>query len=166
MTTGAPPPSVGAHLRALRLERQGSLDDMAQATRVSVRQLAALEADDWKELPAPVFVKGFIRSYCHHLDVPPDEALDLYRTMLGEPPITVSALPRPTDPARGFRASPVVISIALLVIFGGGLLALKAATRRGAPPPGSPVAREVRVEPVTTPAAPAAPVVVSAPIAP
>jgi cytoskeleton protein RodZ len=127
----------------------GSLDEMAYATRVSVSQLVALECDNLAELPAPVFVKGFIRAYCHHLDVPADEALGLYRDMLGQPPVAerFSSSPRL---ARSFRPSPIVISLALLVVFGGGLLALNLGGRHGPKSAGAPIATEVNVEPTAT----------------
>src|SRR6266508_472916 len=78
--------SPGGYLRALRDARQGSLEEMARATRVSTRQLAALESDNFSELPAPVFVKGFIRAYCHFLGEPPADALRRYGDLLGERP--------------------------------------------------------------------------------
>lgn len=71
-------PSVGAYLRELRERRGVSLEEIARSTRVLRRYLDALEADDVAALPAPVFAKGFIRSYCQALGVAPDEALALY----------------------------------------------------------------------------------------
>ena len=54
--------SVGDYLRALRLGKQASLEEMARATRVGSNQLESLEADRFTDLPAPVFVKGFFRA--------------------------------------------------------------------------------------------------------
>ena len=71
--------SAGAYLQSLRLARGASLDDIARATRVGRRHIEALEADEAAELPAPVFVKGFIRAYCEFLQAKPDEALERYR---------------------------------------------------------------------------------------
>jgi transcriptional regulator with XRE-family HTH domain len=77
--------TLGIRLRELRLAKGVSLDDIARSTRVGRRHLEALETGDWAELPAPVFVKGFIRAYCEFLDASPDEALGLYREASGEP---------------------------------------------------------------------------------
>src|SRR5215468_5665187 len=77
--------SLGLHLRGLREAKGMSLDDIARSTRVGRRHLEALETDTMGELPAPVFVKGFIRAYCEFLDAAPDEALSLYREVTGEP---------------------------------------------------------------------------------
>ena len=70
--------SVGPYLRELRERRGISLEEIARSTRVLHRYLEALEADDFAPLPAPVFTRGFIRSYCQALDLAPDEALALY----------------------------------------------------------------------------------------
>ena len=144
MTTPGAPLSLGTYLRGLREARQGSLDEMAQATRVSVSQLIALEQDDLAELPAPVFVKGFIRAYCDYVGEPADEALGLYRDMRGQPSAAGRAVPSPR-PARSWVASPIVVSLALLVVFGGGLLALNLGGRRGPKSSTAPGATEVNV---------------------
>src|SRR5213594_41676 len=115
--------SLGSYLRALREARQGSLEEMARATRVSVHQLEALECGSFGELPAPVFVKGFIRAYCHFLGDPPDEALRRYREILGERPVPERTIPA-ARAAPDWSASPVFISLVLLVVFGFGLLAV------------------------------------------
>ncbi len=158
-TPGATAP-LGSYLRALREERMGSLDEMAHATRLSVGQLAALEADNFAELPAPVFVKGFIRAYCHFLGVTPEEALARYRDILGEPPASTNAAPS-ARPAPSWSASPVFISLLLLVAFGGGLLALNLGGQRAPRSSAPPVLPAVPAEPTTTsvpsPAVPPAP---------
>ena len=116
--------SLGDHLRALRSRAGGSLPDMAVATRISERYLRALESDVPDDLPAPVFVKGFIRAYCAFLDAPADEALALYNQARGLPATGEShaALVRPR---RGWVGHPLAISSALVLIFGGGLVVLK-----------------------------------------
>jgi len=70
--------SVGAYLRGLREQQGMSVDELSRATRVLSHYLEALESDDLRSLPAPVFTKGFTRAYCQAVGVPPDEALRLY----------------------------------------------------------------------------------------
>ena len=77
--------SLGLYLRGLREAKGMSLDDIARSTRVGRRHLEALETDTFGELPAPVFVKGFIHAYCEFLDSSSEEALGLYRETIGEP---------------------------------------------------------------------------------
>lgn len=58
---------IGTTLREARLERGLSIDEVARATRISSRFLIALEQDDYEELPAPVYVRGFIRLYAEQV---------------------------------------------------------------------------------------------------
>jgi cytoskeleton protein RodZ len=116
--------SLGGYLRALRLSARGSLADMAVATRISERYLRALESDVPDDLPAPVFVKGFIRAYCAFVGAPADEALALYNQARGLPATGESHAVH-VRPGRGWIGHPLAISGALLMIFGGGLVALK-----------------------------------------
>jgi cytoskeletal protein RodZ len=146
--------SLGSLLRSLREARNGSLEEMARSTRVGIRQLEALESDNLSELPAPVFVRGFIRAYCSFLNASPDEALGRYRDMLGERAATEASAP-PVQPASSWSSSPVLVSLALLVVFGLGLLAVNGMLRRppraAAPPASTPVAVEASKVPTGVP---------------
>ena len=84
--------SVGAYLRGLREQQGMSVDELSRATRVLSHYLEALESEDLRRLPAPVFTKGFIRAYCQSVGVPPDEALRLYDRM-GVPAPDLSKVP-------------------------------------------------------------------------
>jgi cytoskeleton protein RodZ len=134
--------SLGLYLRGLREAKGMSLDDISRSTRVGRRHLEALEGDTPGELPAPVFVKGFIRAYCEYLECSPDHALDLYRETTGEPAPAHGPL-RPLLSTRSRRAGPLVISVVLFVALGLSLLALRVglqSSRKSASP--APIARE------------------------
>jgi cytoskeleton protein RodZ len=174
--------SAGAYLEGLRLARGASLDDIARATRVGRRHLEALEADDAPELPAPVFVKGFIRAYCEFLQARPDEALERYRR---QAPAHVPA-PRSFGGIRrrapSRMGSPIAVSLLLLAVLSGALIAVNLGLRSGGtqaastlvtrptPPPGAPQATSVTTSTSLVAAAPsgapATPTAVTAPAAP
>ncbi|HEX6775314.1 MAG TPA: RodZ domain-containing protein [Methylomirabilota bacterium] len=116
--------SLGLYLRGLREAKGMSLDDIARTTRVGRRHLEALESDTFGELPAPVFVKGFIHAYCEVLDSSSDEALGLYRETTGEPAAPQGPL-RPLLAPRTRRAGPLAISIILFVALAARLFALR-----------------------------------------
>src|SRR5882724_5310448 len=116
--------SLGPYLRGLREAKGMSLDDIARSTRAGRRHLEALESDTFGELPAPVFVKGFIRAYCEFLDSSSEEALGLYRETTGEPAAPHGPL-RPLLAPRPRRAGPLAISIILFVALGVSLFALR-----------------------------------------
>src|SRR6188768_730254 len=67
---------IGEALSSSRERRGLSIDQVAQDTRISPRFLEALEAEQFQELPAPVYVRGFLRSYATYLGLEPQELLD------------------------------------------------------------------------------------------
>jgi transcriptional regulator with XRE-family HTH domain len=70
--------SLGNWLRRERLMREISLAEIAEVTRVPRASLEAIEADDYQRLPAPTFVKGFLRAYAGHIGLDPDDVLLRY----------------------------------------------------------------------------------------
>lgn len=67
---------IGESLRSTRERRGLSIDQVALDTRISPRFLEALEAEQFAELPAPVYVRGFLRSYANYLRIEPEPLLE------------------------------------------------------------------------------------------
>ncbi len=65
----------GEYLRKQREIRGFSLEEIAEQTKISLRALRAIEAEDWEILPAEIYVRGFIRCYCETIGLDPHEAL-------------------------------------------------------------------------------------------
>lgn len=82
--------SVGARLRAARLARGMSIQDVAQVTKIPRTSVEAIEDDRFSVLPAPVFARGFVRSIATALGLDPLElARDLPESIAaseGAPP--------------------------------------------------------------------------------
>jgi len=112
------------YLRGLREAKGVSLDDISRSTRVGRRHLEALESDQLEDLPARVFVKGFIRAYCETLEAPPDHAYDLFRQTAGEPTRPERSTVRPSFGSRPRRGGPLLVSAILVLALGGSLFAL------------------------------------------
>ena len=74
----------GQLLRAARLERGLSIDDVARQLRLSVRQVIALEEDDYSRLSSATFLRGFVRNYAKLLQM--DAAPLLQRVQESLPP--------------------------------------------------------------------------------
>jgi cytoskeleton protein RodZ len=129
--------SVGEHLRELRQRRGLSLEELSRTTRVPPRYLEALESDNFSALPAPVFVRGFIRAYCQAVGAPADEALARYDHQGGvapvAPPVRVAipADPRPSAvvETEARSRSAVLVSFVLLVVLGMALFAVAFVTQ-------------------------------------
>lgn len=72
--------SFGAWLRSQRKIREVPLGEIADATKISIRYLEALEEDRFDVLPASVFAKGFLREYARFVGLDPDEVVNSYLT--------------------------------------------------------------------------------------
>ena len=97
--------TLGSYLRELRTAKGMSLEEVSRATRVGRTHLEALEVEELSALPAPVFVKGFIRAYCDFLQTNPAEALSRYQALTGErTPASAPSAPRTAH--RRTRAWP------------------------------------------------------------
>lgn len=57
----------GEALRHERQRRSVSLEDISQTTKVTVRNLQALESDSFDKLPGGILSKGIVRSYVRYL---------------------------------------------------------------------------------------------------
>jgi len=92
--------SFGEELRREREIRGISLKEIADATKISKRFLDAIERNDHKILPAPVFTRGFVREYARYLGLNSDEMVNRYNfAAVGDDRIEQSAhLDRLTTP--------------------------------------------------------------------
>jgi len=85
--------AFGDYLRAERELRQIPLPEVAAATKIPLQTLQHLEHGRWSDLPATVFVRGFIRSYAKHIGLPPEDACVRFDNVLSllrkkqEPPV-------------------------------------------------------------------------------
>ena len=75
--------SFGRYLQAIRLEKKISLEQVAEQTRIGLGNLLLVEQEDHEQLPAEVFVKGFLRSYAAAIGADGDEAVRRYESRLG-----------------------------------------------------------------------------------
>lgn len=69
---------TGAHLRNIRIAKGVSLDAISAATKVKKSYLEAIESDDPRRFPAPVFMKGFLKAYAKALGLNPEEINEKY----------------------------------------------------------------------------------------
>src|SRR5690606_30823040 len=67
-----------AYLREQREASQLSLEEISRVTRIPQRSLERLEAGRFEELPADVFVRGFLRSYADCVGLDAEDAVRRY----------------------------------------------------------------------------------------
>jgi cytoskeletal protein RodZ len=128
--------SFGENLRRERELRGVDLRDIADATKISVRFLQALEQDRVDILPGGIFPRSFVRQYARYLGLDPDRTVTEFDSVYGvEPPA-----PRTTPSRRRSEGRPFFVVLGVLLLAVVGFLAWK--TSRTATPAGdaSPVA--------------------------
>jgi cytoskeletal protein RodZ len=124
--------SLGDRLRAARALKRASLGDAELATSVATKYLRALEQGHLADLPAEVYVVGFLRRYARWLALDPTEVITAYRQEVAlaaaTRPHTVlsrSQLVRPLQPlvSRPILMTPerfvgVAVSVGVLLVIG------------------------------------------------
>ncbi len=126
------PESLGEKLRQAREERDITLSEVAEQTRISPLYIESIENDDYKPLPGGIFNKGFVKSFAKYVGVDEQEALQDYARLIAsqegtdvfEDPKTY----RPevlTDDRSGSSMIPtIVIAIIILGLMTWGVLTL------------------------------------------
>jgi cytoskeleton protein RodZ len=70
---------LGAALAAARNAKNLSVQAVSDTLRLSIKQISALENDDFSALPQPMATRGFIRNYARLLELDAEPLLDSYR---------------------------------------------------------------------------------------
>ena len=157
--------SFGEELRREREIRAISLKEIADATKISKRFLDAIEKNDHKTLPAPVFTRGFVREYARYLGLNAEEMVNRYNyAAAGDDRIEKSAhlerlTPKPSDapvppPKRGIP-SPlaridrniyvfILVTVALAAVIWWAVSRKREARSEEARPVAVPAARTVK----------------------
>lgn len=74
--------NLGSYLKREREFRQIQLIEIAEATRISARNLQALEEERFEELPGKAFVRGYLKSYARHVGLDVADVLLRYENLL------------------------------------------------------------------------------------
>jgi len=109
--------SFGTWLRQQREARNVSLREIADASKISLRYLEALELDRFESLPAPVFARGFLREYARVVGLNPDEVVNLFLVAAGDQADTARArdAARPSRSPSRASAAPSPVGYGLLL---------------------------------------------------
>jgi cytoskeleton protein RodZ len=111
----AGPRPLGERLRAAREARGASLSDVADQIRIRSVYLTAMEQENWDAIGAPVYVRGFLRTYARYLKLDPEQAVAEFNATLPEPPA-----PKSVERER----SPASRRSGLLLIWTAGTIAV------------------------------------------
>jgi cytoskeletal protein RodZ len=115
---------LGNTLSRARRARAITLQDVERDTHVSRRYLEALENEDFSIFPAPVYARGFLRTYSRYLGLNPDELIRIFPN--GD--LTVDIQPLPTvsrSQAEMINVNWLVAGLVAIFLLGAGLLLLR-----------------------------------------
>jgi cytoskeletal protein RodZ len=70
--------SIGEKLREARHNKRASLEDAARTTKIKLEILEKLEADEFNQLAAPMYTKGFLKLYAEYLGLDSAAVVDAY----------------------------------------------------------------------------------------
>jgi transcriptional regulator with XRE-family HTH domain len=127
--------SVGQQLRQARLRLGVSLEDISAKTRLSLKNLVAIENDDTSAISAPFFYKSFVRQFAAAVRVDFDELAPAVDAVIQLMPVPLMpgqdrslSLPKietyPTRPPRSFRWLSSLGSLGLMLVACSGVYAL------------------------------------------
>lgn len=110
--------SFGESLRREREMRGVSLEEISATTKINLRLLQALEAEDFAKLPGGVFTRSFLRAYAGYLGLDPERVLAEYQLIAaanpeGPPRVSVTKIPQGRRGSVG-RFLPLLMALPLL----------------------------------------------------
>src|SRR5687767_4599900 len=119
--------SYGQELKTAR-ERSGlSLQAVADALHLDPRLIEAIEGEVQNSLPAPAYVRGYIRAYAQLVRCEPDTLIARYNTQANSDPQLVASVhsvmasKQERDARLMWVGTGIVLSL-LMIVIGGWLL--------------------------------------------
>lgn len=122
--------SIGEKLRLARETRGIALREISDQTRISMRYLEAIEADDYRHLPGGIFNRSFIRAYAKFIGYDEHEAIEDYsRTLRERGELTEESSTKPramvyTDDGGAHTRSPLYTLLLAIIILAALSLAV------------------------------------------
>lgn len=114
-------PALGEEFRNAREARGLSLSDVAEQIHIRSVYLAQIEKENWSAIGAPVYVRGFLRTYARFLGIDAEQAVGKFNeTSAAGTPVSNASSPALANPqASGFSAVLWIAGIiaAVLVAF-------------------------------------------------
>ena len=115
--------SPGQRLRAAREDRGMSVDEVAHDLRLDRDVILALEEDDFDRLGAPVFVKGYLRSYARLLNVPESDVVEVVQVAEPEPEeFRTLSTQREVKPGANLVNFILWVALGIIVLLGAAYL--------------------------------------------
>ncbi|AMM39820.1 XRE family transcriptional regulator [Candidatus Desulfofervidus auxilii] len=101
--------TVGEILKEVREGKRISIDKAAADTKLSVFYLEAIEANNWQALPAPAYIRGYLRLYASYLGLSPDKIITQYEEQI--------AHPIPEAKIKKTNYKPIILGVIFVLFF-------------------------------------------------
>jgi cytoskeleton protein RodZ len=111
---------IGSSLREARSRRGLALPQVERDTHIRGRYLTALEEEQFDVLPAPAYVRGFLRTYAEYLGLDGQQFVDQYNSRFAPGEDPVAAPPTPILRARWTRRRRLVLVLPVAAVLGLG----------------------------------------------
>lgn len=108
----------GTMMKRARVTRGVSLRQIAEATKISVSALEALERNDISSLPGGIFSRAFVRSYATEVGLDPEQTVRAFITQFPHDSVTAGSphVPHEDNEALESRRQVAAIALKLIVI--------------------------------------------------
>jgi len=113
----------GERLQAARIQRGLSVDDVANRMHLNINILESIENNNFEEITAPIFVKGYLRAYARIVSLDEEELIRQYGDFYSneDPPISTTSHMAPelsvADVRIKWMTYLVILGLAALLAF-------------------------------------------------
>jgi cytoskeleton protein RodZ len=145
-------PALGEEFRSAREARGLSVSDVAEQIHIRSVYLAAIENEEWTSIGAPVYVRGFIRTYARFLALDGEAAVARFNDAVPAARPSSHAAPAANAARERPGSSPWVLLGALVALVLVGYVIYEYVTLK------QPGARPVAVQPSSVPGGSQSPV--------
>ncbi|MFW5998751.1 MAG: helix-turn-helix domain-containing protein [Halanaerobiaceae bacterium] len=114
---------IGEELKQARKEKNLSLDNIEESTKIRKKYLKAIEEENFEVIPGKIYVKSFIRTYGNYLDLNGKKLAQQYENRLIEQRQLLEEKQQEIDETSFFEKYKIlIISLLILGIIIGTLL--------------------------------------------
>jgi cytoskeleton protein RodZ len=135
-------PPFGENLRREREMRGVTLEEISEATKISIRFLRAIENDEFGKLPGGIFTRSFILTYARYLGLDDERILGEFQ-LSAQPKADVDirriAAVRPIPKHPGGVRTPLIALLVAVVMLAGGYALFRYSRRAAEMPMTTPV---------------------------
>jgi cytoskeleton protein RodZ len=110
---------VGALLTRAREKLSLSQKDIASRLNLKEEIIVALDASDFDKLPAPTYVRGYIRSYARAININADSLINLYEGIAEAPPESlpdVKPVVQASSRDKPVKAMTYLVTLTLVIL--------------------------------------------------